>query len=377
MPEKEKTAPNAPTAIGVEQSSQNNCNNIITENSENFNSGRNILQMVRQAFDPYHINTFTMEELLNTAYAPVTPIIDDLLYPGVYLFVGAPKLGKSFLMAQLAYHVSKGIPLWNYTVHQGMVLYLALEDTYPRLQRRLSRMFDVSGTEKLHFAITSSGIDSGLDKGLEGFVQQYPDTKLIIIDTLQKVRETGGVEYSYANDYQIMSKLKEIADRYGICLLLVHHTRKQRSDDSYDTVSGTNGLFGAADGAFLLQKEKRTANTATLEISGRDQQDQKLHLVRNTEKLYWELERTETELWKEPPEPILDRIAEFITADNPHWVGTATELIEKIGTDIPINAITKKLNVNVGRLFNEYGIVYKSSRTHDGRRIELHFGSTP
>ena len=129
MPEKEKTAPNAPTAIGAEQSSQNNCNNIITENSENFNSGRNILQMVRQAFDPYHINTFTMEELLNTAYAPVTPIIDDLLYPGVYLFVGAPKLGKSFLMAQLAYHVSKGIPLWNYTVHQGTFLYLALEDT--------------------------------------------------------------------------------------------------------------------------------------------------------------------------------------------------------------------------------------------------------
>ena len=375
MPEKEKTAPNAPTAIGEEQPSQNNCNNIITETSENFNSGRNILQMVRQAFDPYHINTFTMEELLNTVYAPVTPIIDDLLYPGVYLFVGAPKLGKSFLMAQLAYHVSKGIPLWNYTVHQSTVLYLALEDTYPRLQRRLSRMFDVSGTEKLHFAITSSGIDSGLDKGLEGFVQQYPDTKLIIIDTLQKVRETGGVEYSYANDYQIMSKLKEIADRYGICLLLVHHTRKQRSDDSYDTVSGTNGLFGAADGAFLLQKEKRTANTATLEISGRDQQDQKLHLVRNTEKLYWELDHTETELWKEPPEPILDRIAEFITANNPHWVGTATELIEKIGTDIPVNAITKKLNVNVGRLFNEYGIVYKSSRIHDGRRIELNFGS--
>ena len=91
----------------------------------------------------------------------------------------------------------------------------------------------------------------------------------------------------------------------------------------------------------------------------------------------WKLRKAETELWKEPPEPILDRIAEFITADNPHWVGTATELIEKIGTDIPVNAITKKLNVNVGRLFNEYGIVYKSSRTHDGRRIELHFCSAP
>ena len=39
-------------------------------------------------------------------------------------------------------------------------------------------------------------------------------------------------------------------------------------------ISGTSGLLGAADGAFLLQKEKRTGNAATLEVSGRDQQDQ-------------------------------------------------------------------------------------------------------
>lgn len=62
-------------------------------------------------------------------------------------------------------------------------------------------------------------------------------------------------------------------------------------------------MLGAADGAFVLQKEKRTANAATLEISGRDQQDQKLYLNRNPDNLIWELERTETELWKEPPEP--------------------------------------------------------------------------
>lgn len=69
-------------------------------------------------------------------------------------------------------------------------------------------------------------------------------------------------------------------------------------------ISGTNGLLGAADGAFLLQKERRTSNTATLDISGRDQQDQRLYLTRNEERLIWTLERTETELWKEPPDPV-------------------------------------------------------------------------
>ena len=68
-----------------------------------------------------------MNELYENVYQSRPPVIDGLLYPGTYLFAGAPKVGKSFLMAQLAYHVSMGLPLWDYPVHKGTVLYLALE----------------------------------------------------------------------------------------------------------------------------------------------------------------------------------------------------------------------------------------------------------
>jgi hypothetical protein len=138
-------------------------------------------------------------------------------------------------------------------------------------------------------------------------------------------------------------------------------------------ISGTNGLLGAADGCFLLHKEKRTSNDATLDISGRDQQDQKLYLTRNTEKLSWELQRVETELWKEPPEPLLEEIAKIVTATTPDWTGSPTELSALISLDIPVNSLTKKLNVNAGRLLNEYSIAYQSSRSHDGRKLEFHF----
>ena len=40
--------------------------------------------------------------------------------------------------------------------------------------------------------------------------------RLIIIDTLQKVREVGGDKFSYASDYEIVTKLKEFSDKYGI-----------------------------------------------------------------------------------------------------------------------------------------------------------------
>ena len=155
-------------------------------------------------------------------------------------------VGKSFFMGQLAYHVAMGLPLWEYEVHQGTVLYLALEDDYARLQRRLSRMFGVEETNNLYFATQAKSVSEGLDQQLEGFIREHPDVRLIIIDTLQKVREIGGDRYSYASDYEIVTKLKTFSDRYGICLLVVHHTRKMEAEDSFDMISGTNGLLGAA-----------------------------------------------------------------------------------------------------------------------------------
>ncbi len=195
---------------------------------------------------------------------------------------------------------------------------------------------------------------------------------IIIIDTLQKIRETSGSDKcSYANDYEVMTKLKQFADINGICLLLVHHTRKQQSDDKFDMLSGTNGLLGAADGAFLLHKEKRTDNTAILDISGRDQQDQRLYLVRNMERLTWELEREETELWKELPDLLLDAIAGLATMDRPEWIGTPTELADALSLDLKPNTPSMKLNISASKLFNDYSIKYEHRRGHTGREIEL------
>lgn len=369
---KEKTAPNVSVGADTEQPSQKSTANIITTEDENFKSFEEIQREMIRMMDPSYLKTLSMTELYDTVYKSKPPLIDGLLYPGIYIFAGAPKLGKSFLMAQLAYHISTGTPLWNYTVRKGTVLYLALEDDYHRLQERLYRMFGTESTDNLLFSVSAGQLGNGLDEQLTRFIAEHPDTKLIIIDTLQKVRDIGGDNYSYANDYEIITRLKKFADSYGICLLLVHHTRKQNADDKFDMISGTNGLLGAADGGFILRKEQRTSNAATLEVSGRDQPDQKIYLNRNPETLVWELEKTETELWKQPPDPLLENISDKITKENSEWQGTPTELVEFLGVEMKANALTMKLNINAGRLFNEYGICYENKRCHDGRKVRLH-----
>lgn len=136
-------------------------------------------------------------------------------------------------------------------------------------------------------------------------------------------------------------------------------------------ISGTNGLLGAVDGEFILHKEKRTSNSAVLDILGRDQQDQKLYLNRNPETLLWELDHTETKLWKEKSEPILEAISRFVNFDNPKCTGTPTDLVHQLGVDMKANTLTLKLNINTGKLLIDYGISYESSRNHDGRRVSL------
>ena len=266
MPEDKKTAALYPS-VGADGGQLSNKNaDIIAENfmesnpytEESMEEVEQWLRQMNEVQNPHYLHMLGMEELMDQTFPIKEPVIDGLLYKGAYLFAGAPKIGKSFLVLQMAYAVSTGQPLWAYPVHRGAVLYLALEDQYQRLQERMARMFGVDGKGDLLLSVTAKQLGQGLEKQLEYFLKRFPHAQLIIIDTLQKVREMAGVRYSYASDYEIISQLKTFADNHNICILMVHHTRKQQAEDSFEMISGTTGLLGCADGAFLLHKERRT-----------------------------------------------------------------------------------------------------------------------
>lgn len=360
------------SSVGADgkQSNTKNHNEIIANETAQIN-----LQATNNCKSPEKsgcsLQTISMTELYDTLYPPRTPVVDGFLYGGTYLFVGAPKVGKSFFMGQLAYHVAMGIPLWEYPVRKGTVLYLALEDDYARLQRRLSGMFGVESTDNLFFATQAKTLNGGLDMQLELFLKEHKDARLIIIDTLQKVREVGGDRYSYSSDYEIVTKLKAFSDKYGVCVLVVHHTRKLESEDSFDMISGTTGLLGAADGAFIMHKKKRTENIAVMDIVGRDQPDQELTIEFDRERCIWKFQKAETELWKQPPNPLLEAINEFLTEGRSEWEGTATELLQQLpDMQLQANVLSRKLNVANSQLLNDYGISYKNKRGHE-RKIVL------
>ena len=280
------------------------------------------------------LNTVDAETLLYQPLEKPGFVVDGLIPTGLSLFCGAQKIGKSWLMLKLCLCVSEGRPLWELTTTPGDVLYLCLEDTFYRIQDRLFRLTDKAGeaSDRLHFAVTSCKLTDGLVDQLEEYLKEHPGTRLIVIDTLQKVR-TASKDNAYANDYGDISLLKEFADRHALTVVVVHHIRKQGDSDVFNRVSGTTGLTGSADATFVLEKEHRASDTATLYAIGRDIEYQEFTL--RFCDCSWELveRKSQEQLAAAEVPPILFRLVAFMKKRR-EWSGTATELLAQMeGTD--------------------------------------------
>ncbi len=201
------------------------------------------------------IETISASALKGKNYPPLRYAIDGLLTEGLTLLGGKPKIGKSYMALDFAMAVaSGGVALGSVECHQGAVLYCALEDNHRRLQRRMKQLYGVEETwpRDLHFATSSPRLDGGLVDELREWIDTH-DAKLVIIDTFAGVRPRGRGE-GYDADYAALSPLQEMAGEMGVAIMVIHHLRKMQGDDPFDTISGTTGLTGAVDAAFVLQR---------------------------------------------------------------------------------------------------------------------------
>jgi hypothetical protein len=141
-----------------------------------------------------------------------------------------------------------------------------------RLQNRLYRLTD-EAPPGLRFATVCGKLGSGLEEQITQALRDYPETKLVIIDTLQKARDSrsaAGKTGLYSADYDDISALKRISDGQRIAIVLVHHLRKQADgNDPFNQLSGSTGITGAADTSMILLRP-RGSDTATLLATGRD-----------------------------------------------------------------------------------------------------------
>lgn len=145
------------------------------------------------------LNTYTLQELYKQPIEPIPWVVENLLAPGLYFLGGSPKVGKSWLALQLCLAVCRGEPFLGFETKRNEVLYISLEDGPRRLHIRALRLTE-EAPAGLYLCTHAHLIGHGLEQQLDQMLAEHPAVKLVVIDTLQKIREATSASPSYSID---------------------------------------------------------------------------------------------------------------------------------------------------------------------------------
>lgn len=216
---------------------------------------------------PYQ--TISAAALKQLAFRPMRWIVDDILPEGTILLAGKPKTKKSWLALQFSVAVAMGGKvLGHYDVTKSKVLYLDLESNQRRMQSRL-RAMDAFPADLEIATEWRSGYE-GLED-LRTYLNANPECGLVVIDILARFRPPYDKNLDpYSQDYTFLQQINKLSEEYRVSIVVIHHTRKSKSDSVFDEISGTTGLTGAVAGSMVLANNSENPGEQILHIQGRD-----------------------------------------------------------------------------------------------------------
>jgi len=313
------------------------------------------------------LKTIDGETLMNMPLEPMNFVVDSFLSQGLHILAGSPKVGKSWLALWLSVTLAKGESVWGMKSRQGTTLYLCLEDSIRRIQNRLLSITE-DVPDNVYFCTESEVLERGLEQQLIQFLSEHPDTVLVIIDTLQKIRRVKN-DNAYANDYRDLSLLKNIADQYDTAILLIHHTRKEADDDVFNRISGTTAISGAVDSSFLLAENRRGSGKAKLYCIGRDIEYREIELERDGDNIWQLVDDSRSHSGGK----LLSSLSAFMSLRT-EYIGTPTDFASEIDPDGSIGITPKKAARQIAECsaaLSQLGISCRIFRSNGRRLIEL------
>ncbi len=339
------------------------------------------LEPPKPAFEP--IQAYTAAELRAMDLKAMTVIVEGLLPAGFSILAGMPKRGKSWLALALAYAVSTGNPFLGRRTKRGRVLYLDLESGQIRAKKRMEVLVPGPWPETLSITHRADllGDNGKLLLQIDDWLDRYPDTKLIIIDTIGRVKGSGRRgENAYETDTRTYGALQQLAMERGVAIIGIHHYKKgvEDGDDWFEKISGSMGLTGVCDTVMALTG-KRDEQDCVLKTSSRDFEGVG-DIVLRFDGGSWAVQGTDPAAYaadKAYRESGIVRGVLALMDAQPEWQGSVPQLIDALSEvyhgpmeTCAANKFGEKLEQLKGDLYERDGIVIRRKRD-GGRRIVL------
>lgn len=255
----------------------------------------------------------------------------------------------------------------------GDVLYLALEDQKRRLKSRYEQMtakLDRKGAGRFSMTLSAPRLTQGGEEFIEKWVKNAESPRLVIVDTVGKMRPRRGAkgDDQYADTYDDMGLLKDLADDLGIGVLGIHHTRKTAAEDALEEVLGSTGFTGAADSIWVL-KRKRGDNNAVLLITGRDIEECSIAVRFDPEDGTWKGgEAGNYQHQRTSRDSIIDW-AVMHMEDHPQF--TPAAISEAVGMSLEAARMGTVRLAKAGKLIRVRNGVYRLPSTGEGLAIQM------
>ena len=332
------------------------------------------------------IKAVTAAELDNMDIPPIDWIVEKILPVGLSM-IGAPsKYYKSYMALGMCVAICNGGKFLGFDCNKNGCLYLDLESTKRRPKNRLDQILGTSGHKPDNlYIITGTDepgrIGEGFEAQIEYQLREHPDIKLVVVDVFQMIRQPAKRNQTgYNRDYKDFRALKQIADKHSIGIMLIHHTRKMKDpSDVFNELSGSVGVMGALDCAWVITKDDRYSMEGTLHITGRDMESQKLKIRFDKKSFQWEYVGTEEDIeaqrlqFEYDQSPIVETIKKLIKQHNGHWEGSASEIqgaSKYYGCQIydDVRKVGSLINKYEGLLWSVDGIVFEYDTKTRGKR---------
>lgn len=286
---------------------------------------------------PAGVQAWSARELSEMVLPPIRHVVEGLLPMGMGVLVAKPSWARAGWCWTSALPWHRGSRFWGSPPSSTARSTSPWRTARSRMQTRLRRLLEGRpAPANMHVMFQAQRLGEGLLETLGEYLDANPDIHLVCIDTLSKIKpKAKPFENAYDADYDYMGRLKAFADSRGICVLLVHHTRKSKNpEDSFDNINGSTGILGAADFTIVLDKQSRMDDEAGFLLTGRDIEQCERVIRFDKARCRWVMQGTAAQLAAQrrvaeyEAEPIVKTLRVLLQQGDGTWSGNAQALMQ-------------------------------------------------
>jgi len=182
-------------------------------------------------------------------------IVESLLPAGqLCIFLAQAGVGKSLLVEDLAVHIVYSKSFCGFSTVEGDVLVIDQDTPTDILTRRFIQFGKGIKQEKKHDLYIESMKNYSLADGtLMSIIKEYPEAKLVIIDSLHSV--CGTLNPNYTSDMNMLAKLKKHCLANDKTIIINHHISEKTQASVDELMTGNPHSMAMGNSAIIQQAD--------------------------------------------------------------------------------------------------------------------------